>query len=104
MNPHKKNGGLFLKMKNKHKKKNLNVYLNVFAHRIGVLERDVMMKRQLVEDLRSRLKICQDSERSHRAVTEDLEKKVGPARTTDTVLAMATALEQPGINYSLCRY
>ncbi len=37
-------------------------------------------------------------------MTEDLEKKVGPARTTDTVLAMATALEQPGINYSLCRY
>lgn len=62
------------------------------------------MKRQLVEDLRSRLKICQDSERSHRAVTEDLEKKVGPSQTTDTVLAMATALEQPGINYSLCRY
>ncbi len=73
----------------------------MFAYRIGVLERDVTMKRQLVEDLRCRLKICQDSERSHRAVTEDLEKKVGPA---DTVLAMATALEQPGINYSLCRY
>lgn len=93
-------------MKKKHQKKNklINVYLNVFAHRICVLERDVTMKRQLVEDLRSRLKICQDSERSHRAVTEDLEKKVGPSQTTDTVLAMATALEQPGINYSLCRY
>ncbi len=75
-----------------------------YAYRIGVLERDVTMKRQLVEDLRCRLKICQDSERSHRAVTEDFEKKVGPARRTDTVLAMATALEQPGINYSLCRY
>ncbi|KAA0722286.1 Centlein Centrosomal protein [Triplophysa tibetana] len=44
--------------------------------RVSVLERDVTMKRQLLEDLRSRLKICQDSERSHRAVTEDLEKKI----------------------------
>lgn len=103
MNPHKKWWFVSENEKQTHKK-NLNVYLNVFAYRIGVLERDVTMKRQLVEDLRSRLKICQDSERSHRAVTEDLEKKVGPARTTDTVLAMATALEQPGINYSLCRY
>ncbi|TRY64701.1 hypothetical protein DNTS_026563, partial [Danionella cerebrum] len=44
--------------------------------RIPVLERDVAMKRQLVEDLRSRLKICQDSEKNHRGVTEDLEKKI----------------------------
>lgn len=80
------------------------MFVYMFVCRVGVLERDVTMKRQLVEDLRCRLKICQDSERSHRAVTEDLEKKVGPAQTTDTVLAMATALEQPGINYSLSRY
>ncbi|XP_077088442.1 centlein isoform X2 [Siphateles boraxobius] len=50
--------------------------LKELHERIGVLERDVTMKRQLVEDVRSRLKICQDSERSHRAVTEDLEKKI----------------------------
>ncbi|KTG41360.1 hypothetical protein cypCar_00032887 [Cyprinus carpio] len=49
--------------------------LKELHERVGVLERDVMMKRQLVEDLRCRLKICQDSERTHRAVTEDLEKK-----------------------------
>lgn len=55
--------------------------LVLYVHRVSVLERDVTMKRQLLEDLRSRLKICQDSERSHRAVTEDLEKKVGPAQT-----------------------
>uniref|UniRef100_A0A8C1RAT7 Centlein, centrosomal protein n=1 Tax=Cyprinus carpio TaxID=7962 RepID=A0A8C1RAT7_CYPCA len=50
--------------------------LKELHERVGVLERDVMMKRQLVEDLRCRLKICQDSERTHRAVTEDLEKKM----------------------------
>ncbi|XP_026060193.1 centlein isoform X3 [Carassius auratus] len=50
--------------------------LKELHERVGVLERDVTMKRQLVEDLRCRLKICQDSERSHRAVTEDLEKKM----------------------------
>lgn len=50
--------------------------LKELHERISVLERDVTMKRQLVEDVRSRLKICQDSERSHRAVTEDLEKKI----------------------------
>ncbi|XP_067297707.1 centlein [Pseudorasbora parva] len=50
--------------------------LKELQERSCVLERDVTMKRQLVEDLRSRLKICQDSERSHRAVTEDLEKKI----------------------------
>ncbi|XP_043093422.1 centlein isoform X2 [Puntigrus tetrazona] len=50
--------------------------LKELHERVGVLERDVTMKRQLVEDLRCRLKICQDSERSQRAVTEDLEKKM----------------------------
>ena len=34
------------------------------------------MKRQLVEDLRTRLKVLQDGERSHRAQVEELEKKV----------------------------
>nr|XP_055061265.1 centlein isoform X1 [Misgurnus anguillicaudatus] len=44
--------------------------------RVSVLERDVTMKRQLLEDVRSRLKICQDSVRNHRAENEDLEKKI----------------------------
>ncbi|XP_054875901.1 centlein isoform X2 [Poeciliopsis prolifica] len=39
-------------------------------------ERDVAMKRQLVEDLKTRLKVLQDMERSYRAQVEDLEKKV----------------------------
>ncbi|XP_053477445.1 centlein [Ictalurus furcatus] len=39
-------------------------------------ERDVVMKRQLVEDLRSRLKILQDSEHSHRSHIDELERKV----------------------------
>ncbi|XP_053088838.1 centlein isoform X3 [Pangasianodon hypophthalmus] len=39
-------------------------------------ERDVVMKRQLVEDLRSRLKVLQDSERSHRSHIDELERKV----------------------------
>ncbi|KAI2668524.1 Centlein [Labeo rohita] len=50
--------------------------LKELHERVGVLERDVTMKRQLVEDLRCRLKICQESEKSLRAVTEDLEKKI----------------------------
>ncbi|KAK2908857.1 hypothetical protein Q8A67_004694 [Cirrhinus molitorella] len=50
--------------------------LKELHERVGVLERDVTMKRQLVEDLRCRLKICQDSEKNLRAVTEDLEKKM----------------------------
>ncbi|XP_032420007.1 centlein isoform X2 [Xiphophorus hellerii] len=39
-------------------------------------ERDVAMKRQLVEDLKTRLKVLQDMERSYRAQVEDLDKKV----------------------------
>ncbi|CAL8353416.1 unnamed protein product [Boreogadus saida] len=39
-------------------------------------ERDVVMKRQLVEDLRTRLKVLQDGEGSHRGQVEDLERKV----------------------------
>ncbi|MEQ2285065.1 hypothetical protein AMECASPLE_028054, partial [Ameca splendens] len=40
-------------------------------------ERDVAMKRQLVEDLRTRLKFLQEMEKSYRAQVEELEKKVG---------------------------
>lgn len=40
-------------------------------------ERDVAMKRQLVEDLRTRLKFLQETEKSYRAQVEELEKKVG---------------------------
>lgn len=39
-------------------------------------ERDVTMKRQLVEDLRTRLKILQEMEKSYRGQVEELEKKV----------------------------
>lgn len=34
------------------------------------------MKKQLVEDLRTRMKIVQDSERSRKEAVEDLEKRV----------------------------
>ncbi|XP_053713653.1 centlein isoform X1 [Synchiropus splendidus] len=40
------------------------------------MERDVNMKRQLVEDLRTRLKVLQEMEKSYRSQVEDLEKKV----------------------------
>ncbi|XP_029285765.1 centlein [Cottoperca gobio] len=39
-------------------------------------ERDVSMKRQLVEDLKTRLKVLQEMEKSYRGQVEDLEKKV----------------------------
>ncbi|KAM4749732.1 centlein isoform 2-T2 [Anableps anableps] len=39
-------------------------------------ERDVAMKRQLVEDLKTRLKVLQEMEKSYRAQMEELEKKV----------------------------
>ncbi|KAM4603348.1 centlein [Polymixia lowei] len=39
-------------------------------------ERDLNMKRQLVEDLKTRLKFLQETEKSHRGQVEDLEKKV----------------------------
>ncbi|KAF3852534.1 hypothetical protein F7725_005889 [Dissostichus mawsoni] len=39
-------------------------------------ERDVSMKRQLVEDLKTRLKFLQEMENSYRGQVEDLEKKV----------------------------
>lgn len=40
------------------------------------VERDVTMKRQLVEDLKTRLKFLQDMESSYRGQVEDLDKKV----------------------------
>ncbi|XP_078146972.1 centlein [Centroberyx gerrardi] len=40
------------------------------------VERDVSMKRQLVEDLKTRLKFLQETEKSHRGQVEELEKKV----------------------------
>lgn len=40
------------------------------------VERDVTMKRQLVEDLKTRLKFLQDMENSYRGQVEDLDKKV----------------------------
>ncbi|XP_068607444.1 centlein [Brachionichthys hirsutus] len=39
-------------------------------------ERDVNMKRHLVEDLKTRLKFLQETEKSYRGQVEDLEKKV----------------------------
>ncbi|XP_077427128.1 centlein [Vanacampus margaritifer] len=39
-------------------------------------ERDVTMKRQLVEDLKTRLKFSQEMEKSYRGQVEELEKKV----------------------------
>ncbi|XP_068506819.1 centlein isoform X2 [Syngnathus scovelli] len=39
-------------------------------------ERDVTMKRQLVDDLRTRLKFLQEMEKSYRGQVEELEKKV----------------------------
>lgn len=39
-------------------------------------ERDVSMKRQLVEDLKTRLKFLQEMEKSYRGQVEELEKKV----------------------------
>ncbi|KAM7419385.1 hypothetical protein PAMA_016490 [Pampus argenteus] len=40
------------------------------------MERDVNMKRQLVEDLKTRLKFLQEMEKSYRGQVEELEKKV----------------------------
>ncbi|XP_069545527.1 centlein [Brachyistius frenatus] len=44
--------------------------------RVSHTERDVNMKRQLVEDLRTRLKFLQEMEKSYRGQVEELEKKV----------------------------
>lgn len=49
-----------------------------FMHdsRTSHAERDVNMKRKLVEDLKTRLKFLQEMEKSYRGQVEELEKKV----------------------------
>ncbi|XP_078071439.1 centlein [Mustelus asterias] len=44
--------------------------------RIGRLERDISMKRQLVEDLKSKLKANQENDKMYKGLLEDMEKKV----------------------------
>ncbi|XP_008296627.1 centlein [Stegastes partitus] len=44
--------------------------------KVSHTERDVSMKRQLVEDLKTRLKFLQEMEKSYRGQVEELEKKV----------------------------
>lgn len=51
-----------------------------YAFRTSHAERDANMKRQLVEDLKTRLKFLQEMEKSYRGQVEDLEKKVQPAQ------------------------
>lgn len=48
----------------------------MYLSRTSHAERDVNMKRQLVEDLRTRLKFLQEMEKSYRGQVEELEKKV----------------------------
>lgn len=48
----------------------------LFVYRTIHTERDVTMKRQLVEDLKTRLKFLQEMEKSYRGQVEELEKKV----------------------------
>lgn len=50
------------------------------AFRTSHAERDANMKRQLVEDLKTRQKFLQEMEKSYRGQVEDLEKKVHPAQ------------------------
>lgn len=50
--------------------------LFILVFRANHTERDVSMKRQLVEDLKTRLKFLQEMENSYRGQVEDLEKKV----------------------------
>lgn len=47
-----------------------------YTFRASHAERDANMKRQLAEDLKTRLKFLQEMEKSYRGQTEDLEKKV----------------------------
>ncbi|XP_072445159.1 centlein isoform X1 [Chiloscyllium punctatum] len=44
--------------------------------RIGRMERDISMKRQLVEDLKLKLKTNQDNDKMYKGLLEDMEKKV----------------------------
>lgn len=53
----------------------LDVLLITFL-RVSHKERDVNMKRQFVEDLKTRLKVLQEMEKMYRGQVEDLEKKV----------------------------
>lgn len=50
----------------------------IFIHviRSSHAERDVSMKKQLVEDLKTRLKFLQEMEKSYRGQVDELEKKV----------------------------
>lgn len=50
--------------------------LFVCVFRLSHTERDVSMKRQLVEDLKTRLTFLQEMEKSYRGQVEELEKKV----------------------------
>lgn len=54
----------------------LFVHSFTYACRLSHTERDTNMKRQLVEDLKTRLKFLQDMEKSYRGQVEELEKKV----------------------------
>lgn len=47
-----------------------------YVSRTSHTERDVNMKRQLVEDLKTRLKFLQEMEKSYHGQVEELEKKV----------------------------
>ncbi|XP_026159496.1 centlein isoform X2 [Mastacembelus armatus] len=50
--------------------------LRQLQDKLSHTERDVNMKRQLVEDLKTRLKFLQEMEKSYRGQVEELEKKV----------------------------
>ncbi|XP_066534397.1 centlein [Hoplias malabaricus] len=50
--------------------------LKELQEKLSHTERDVVMKKQLVEDLRSRMKVLQDSESSRQSLITDLERKV----------------------------
>lgn len=52
---------------------------SLYVRRTSHTERDVNMKRQLVEDLKTRLKFLQEMEKSYRGQVEELEKKVHAA-------------------------
>lgn len=51
-------------------------FIFIYVIRTSHAERDVNMKRQLVEDLKTRLKFLQEMEKSYRGQVEELEKKV----------------------------
>lgn len=52
------------------------ICIPVSGVRMSHSDRDVNMKRQLVEDLKTRLKFLQEMEKSYRGQVEELEKKV----------------------------